>query len=79
MFLIRVNLIEGALTGPQKRELVTRLTDAVVACAGENTRQATWCVVEETSGDAWGIGGETVSLDDLRALARATELPRAER
>jgi 4-oxalocrotonate tautomerase len=73
MFLIQVKLIEGVLTGPQKRELVARLTDALVASAGENLRDAVWCVVEETPGDGWGIGGETLALDDVRALARGAE------
>ena len=55
MFLVHVKLVEGAFTGPQKRQLADRLTDAVLAPAGE------------------GIGGETVSLDDMRALAREQE------
>ena len=73
MFLIQVKLIRGVLTGPQKQELVGHLTDAVVAGAGESMRHATWCVVEEIPGEAWGIAGETVALDDVRALARGAE------
>jgi len=70
MFLIHVKLIEGVFTGPQKQELAERLTDAVLATAGEGMRRATWCLVEEYPGDRWAIGGEPVSLDDVRALAR---------
>lgn len=73
MFLIRVKLMEGVLTGPQKRELVGRLTDALAATAGENMRRTTWCLVEEVPGECWSVGGETVTLDDLRALARDAE------
>ena len=73
MFLIQVKLIEGVFTGPQKQELVARLTDALVETAGENLRHVTWCVLQEAPGDGWGIGGETVALDDLRALARDAE------
>jgi 4-oxalocrotonate tautomerase len=73
MFLIRVQFVEGVFTGPQKRELISRLTDALLGAAGEDMRQATWCVLEEIPGDRWGIGGETVALDDVRALARAAE------
>lgn len=73
MFLITVKLIQGSLTGPEKRELLARLTDAVVDVAGESMRPATWCVVEETSAEEWAVGGETASLDDIRALARAAE------
>jgi len=78
MFLIHVKLIEGVLTGPQKRELAARLTDALLACTGQSMRHATWCLVEEVPGESWGVGGETVAIDDVRALARASEPPRAE-
>jgi phenylpyruvate tautomerase PptA (4-oxalocrotonate tautomerase family) len=37
-------------------------------------RRTTWCVVEEIPGECWGVGGETVTLDDLRALARDAEI-----
>jgi hypothetical protein len=44
MFLIAVKLTEGVLTGPQKRELVGRLTDALAATAGEKCagRRGAW-------------------------------------
>jgi 4-oxalocrotonate tautomerase len=73
VFLIQVKLIDGLLTGPQKRELVERLTNAVVTSAGESMRRTTWCLVEEVSEDDWGVGGQTVALDDMRALARDGE------
>jgi 4-oxalocrotonate tautomerase len=75
MFLVHVKLIEGALTGPQRQELVERVTDAVLASAGESMRRTTWCLVEEVPGDRWGIGGQTIELDDVRALARDGERP----
>jgi 4-oxalocrotonate tautomerase len=74
MSLIQVKVIEGVFTAPQKREIVERLTDALVAIEGESMRQHTWCIVEEVAGGAWGIGGNTVVADDIRALARAGDL-----
>lgn len=71
MFLIQVKLIEGVFTAQQKREIVERLTDAMVAIEGENMRQVTWCVVEEVAGGDWGIGGQTPTADDVKALARS--------
>jgi 4-oxalocrotonate tautomerase len=70
MPLIQVKLIEGVFTAPQKREIIERLTDAMVAIEGENMRQVTWCVVEEVASGEWGIGGQTVTADDVKALAR---------
>ncbi len=70
MRLIQVKVIEGVFTAPQKREIVERLTDAMVEIDGENMRQLTWCVVEEVASGDWGIGGQTLTADDVRALAR---------
>jgi 4-oxalocrotonate tautomerase len=70
MAFIQVKLIEGVFTSPQKQEIVERLTDAMVEIEGENMRQATWCVIEEVASGEWGIGGKTLTADDVRALAR---------
>ena len=71
MALIQVKLIEGVFTAPQKREIIQRLTDAMVEIEGENLRRFTWCVIEEVAGGAWGIGGQTLTGDDIKALASA--------
>jgi len=44
MPLIRVTVIEGVFTAPQKREIVERLTDAMVEIEGESMRRLTWCI-----------------------------------
>jgi 4-oxalocrotonate tautomerase len=69
MAFIQVKLIQGVFTSPQKQEIVARLTDAMVGIAGENTRRATWCVIEEVASGEWGVGGESLTADDVRALA----------
>ena len=73
MPLIQIKVIEGVFTAPQKREIVERLTDAMVEIAGENLRGTTSCIVEEVTGGAWGVGGQTLTADDIRALARSEE------
>jgi 4-oxalocrotonate tautomerase len=70
--LIRVTVIAGVFTTPQKEEIIERLTDAMVAIEGENMRQAVWCLLEEVASGEWGVGGRTLTADDVRALARAT-------
>ena len=69
MPLIQVKVIEGVFTAPQKREIVKRLTDAMVEIDGENMRELTWCVVEEVASGDWGIGGTPVYTADVKALA----------
>ncbi len=70
MTLIQVKLIEGVFTAPQKREIIQRLTDAMVEIEGENMRRTIWCVIEEVASGEWGIGGKTLTADDVKALAR---------
>ena len=74
MPFIQVKVVAGVFTAEQKREIVERLTEAMVAIEGEGMRRLTWCVVEEVASGAWGIGGDTVTADDVKALARATEV-----
>jgi 4-oxalocrotonate tautomerase len=71
MALIKVTVIAGVFTAPQKEEIVQRLTDAMVAIEGENMRRTIWCIVEEVAGGQWGVGGRTLISDDIKALARA--------
>jgi len=68
--LIQVKVLEGVFTTQQKQEIIERLTDAMVAIEGESMRQSTWCLVEEVTSGAWGIGGQPITADDERALAR---------
>jgi 4-oxalocrotonate tautomerase len=69
MPLINVKLIEDVFTPDQKREIVERLTDALVSIEGENMRSVTWVVVEEVASGAWGIGGNALTTEDVKALA----------
>ena len=69
MPLINVKLIEDVFTSDQKREIIERLTDAMVSIEGENMRSLTWVVVEEVASGDWGMGGKPVSTDDVKALA----------
>jgi 4-oxalocrotonate tautomerase len=70
MPLVNVKCIEGVFTPAQKRELVERLTDAMVAVEGENLRPVTWVVIEEVGSGAWGIGGKSLTTEDVHALAK---------
>jgi 4-oxalocrotonate tautomerase len=68
MPLINVKLIEGVLTPKQKQEVITRLTDAMVSVEGENTRGVTMVVLEETKSGDWGIGGNAITTNDVKAI-----------
>jgi 4-oxalocrotonate tautomerase len=69
MPLIQVKVIEGVFTEAQKREMVRKLTDAMVSIEGENMRPVTWVVVEEVKSGDWGIGGKSLTAVEVRAMA----------
>lgn len=69
MPLVNVKVIEGVFSDSQKREIVKKLTDAMVSIEGENMRQVTWVVIEEVKSGDWGIGGTPLTTEDVKALA----------
>ena len=72
MPLINVKLIDEVFTDEQKGQIIERLTDAMVSIEGENMRGVAWVVVEEVHSGDWGIGGQPLSTEDVKALAAGT-------
>jgi 4-oxalocrotonate tautomerase len=69
MPLINVRLIEGVFSDSQKQQIIERLTDAMVSIEGENLRPVTWCVLDEVKSGDWGIAGQGMTAEAVRALA----------
>ena len=69
MPFIDVKVIEGVFNPDQKRAIVDRLTEAMVAIEGENMRSVTWVILEEVGSGDWAIGGKALSTDDVKAMA----------
>jgi 4-oxalocrotonate tautomerase len=68
MPLIQVKLIEKVLSPAQKAELITKLTDVMVSVEGENFRPVTWVTIEEVHSGEWGIGGQPMTTEAVRAI-----------
>lgn len=69
MPLIQVKLIEEVFTPAQKKQMIAKLTDAMVTIEGENMRSVTWVVIEDVRSGDWGIGGNALTTEAVRALA----------
>ncbi len=73
MPLVEVKVIEGVFDSEEKSEMIRRITETMVDIEGENLRQVTSVIIEEVLSGDWGIGGNTLSTADVRALqGRAT-------
>jgi 4-oxalocrotonate tautomerase len=69
MPLINVRLIEGVFDDGQKREMIEKLTETMVEIEGENMRGVTFVVVDEVKSGDWGIGGQPMTTEAVRAVA----------
>ena len=69
MPLIQVRVIKDVFNKDQKRQMIRKLTDAMVAIEGEAMRQVTWVTIEEVESGEWGIGGNALTTADVHALA----------
>jgi len=67
--LIQVKLIENVFTSRQKEEMIKKLTDAMVSIEGENLRPVTWVVIEDVKSGEFGIGGQAMTTEAVKALA----------
>jgi 4-oxalocrotonate tautomerase len=69
MPLIEVHLIESVFNPEQKRQIIEKLTDAMVSVEGENMRSVTWVKISEVASGEWGMGGKPVTTEAVKALA----------
>lgn len=69
MPFIQVKVIEKVFSEEQKTRIIKDLTDAMVAIEGENLRPVTWVTIEEVHSGAWGIAGNGLTTEDVRAMA----------
>lgn len=69
MPLVTIDVIKDVFTPTQKRELIEKVTDAMLEVEGENMRQVTWVRIKEFEGGDWAIGGNRLTASDVHALA----------
>jgi 4-oxalocrotonate tautomerase len=68
MPIINVKLVEGAFQTDQKRELLSKLTDAVEGVY-PGLRDVTFVTIEEVKDGDWGIGGQSITAQKVAAHA----------
>jgi 4-oxalocrotonate tautomerase len=61
-------VIEGVFTADEKRRMIERVSEAMVSVEGENLREKTVVILEEVKSGDWGIGGKTLTADDVKQL-----------
>jgi len=69
MPLIQVRVIKDVFSKDQKRQIIKKLTDAMVSIEGENMRGVTWVKISEVTSGEWGIGGKPLTTEAVKELA----------
>ena len=67
---IQVHAIKDVFSSAQKKEVIEKLTDTMVAIEGEAMRGVTWVTFHEVASGDWGIGGKVLTTEDVRAIQR---------
>ena len=73
MPLVDIHVIEGVFSAAEKQNMISKVTDTMVAIEGEIMRGVTWVRVHDVPSGQWGIGGKALTTDDVKALQRAGE------
>ena len=68
MPLINVKLIEDVFTPKQKRQIIEKLTEAIIEVEGENLRSNTLVIIEDIKQGDWAVGGKTMTAKDVHQL-----------
>jgi len=69
MPFVQVKVIEGVFSAKQKREMIHRITEAMVSVEGENMRPVTTVVVEDIKSGEWAMGGKPFTTSDVKHMA----------
>jgi 4-oxalocrotonate tautomerase len=55
MALVTIEIVKGVFTPEQKKRMIEKVTDAMVAVEGETMRRVTWVRLNEV--EHWAVGG----------------------
>ena len=69
MPLVDIEVIEGVFDIEKKRELIQRVTEAMVSVEGEAMRGVTWVRIKEVKSGDWAIGGQALTTAAVRQMA----------
>lgn len=70
MPLVTIDVIKDVFTAEQKKQLIEKVTEAMIEVEGESMRPVTWVRVTEFEGGDWAIGGRRLAASDVHAMAK---------
>ena len=73
MPLINIKILKGTMSKEKKNEIIRRVSETVAEIEAspipkDNLLAYTWCLLEEVEFDHWGIGGNAITPEILKAV-----------
>ncbi len=73
MPFINIKVLKGTLSKEKRQEMIKRVSETVAEIEAspnpkDNLVPHTWCVIEEVDFENWGIGGNAVTPEMLKAI-----------
>ena len=73
MPLATIKVIEGVFSGDEKRQMIERITEAMLSVEGDNLREKTVVILEEVKSGDWAVGGKTITTNDVKQIRASQE------
>jgi 4-oxalocrotonate tautomerase len=68
MPLVNIEVIENVFTPAQKKQMIEKVTDAMIAIEGEALRPYTLVKIDEVKEGNWAFGGQPLHAQDVHRL-----------
>ena len=68
MPLVTIDLIKDVFTPSEKKQLIAKVTEAMIAVEGEALRGVTWVRINEFESGDWAIGGQALTAFDVQTM-----------
>jgi 4-oxalocrotonate tautomerase len=69
MPLVTIDVIKDVFTPEQKKSMIEKVTNAMVAVEGEAMRAVTWVKINEINQNEWAIGGQPLNAAAVHAMS----------
>ena len=69
MPLVTIDVIKDVFTPSEKKQLIAKVTEAMIAVEGEALRGVTWVRINEFESGDWAIGGQALTASDVQTMA----------
>jgi 4-oxalocrotonate tautomerase len=68
MPLVTIDIIKDVFSADQKKDLIEKVTEAMIAVEGEALRPVTWVKLNEVEQGDWAVGGQRLNAAAVHAM-----------